>query len=58
MEHEETTVSPKYHPLLRSGQALGACRWLASLERQCQYLDAMHTARNTGKSSIVDQRNK
>ncbi|KAM0902751.1 hypothetical protein ACQ4PT_019050 [Festuca glaucescens] len=47
MEHEETTVSPKFHPLLRSGQALGACRWLASLERQCQYLGTMHSARNT-----------
>ncbi|KAM0911556.1 hypothetical protein ACQ4PT_013384 [Festuca glaucescens] len=47
MEHEETTVSPKYHPLLRSGQALGACRWLASLERQCQYLGKIHSFRNT-----------
>ncbi|KAM0902747.1 hypothetical protein ACQ4PT_019047 [Festuca glaucescens] len=43
MEYDETTVSPLYHPLIRSGQALGACRWLASLQRQCEYLAIMHS---------------
>ncbi|KAG8050488.1 hypothetical protein GUJ93_ZPchr0009g691 [Zizania palustris] len=37
-EYDETAVHQLYRPLLRSGQALGARRWLASLQRQCQYL--------------------
>ncbi|OEL19782.1 Homeobox-leucine zipper protein ROC6 [Dichanthelium oligosanthes] len=37
-EYDETAVHHLYRPLLRSGQALGARRWLASLQRQCQYL--------------------
>nr|ABG73462.1 homeodomain transcription factor [Oryza brachyantha] len=36
--YDETAVHQLYRPLLRSGQALGARRWLASLQRQCQYL--------------------
>ncbi|CAM0946208.1 unnamed protein product [Alopecurus aequalis] len=43
MEYDESTVSALYHPLLRSGQALGACRWLASLQRQCEYLGILHS---------------
>jgi homeobox-leucine zipper protein len=42
MEYEETSVSPLYHPLISSGQALGASRWLASLQRQCEYLAIVH----------------
>jgi homeobox-leucine zipper protein len=37
-EYDEAVVHPLYRPLLQSGQALGARRWLASLQRQCQYL--------------------
>ncbi|CAN6205269.1 unnamed protein product [Urochloa humidicola] len=37
-EYDETAVHQLYRQLLRSGQALGARRWLASLQRQCQYL--------------------
>ncbi|XP_062193783.1 homeobox-leucine zipper protein ROC6-like [Phragmites australis] len=37
-EYDEAAVHQLYRPLLRSGQALGARRWLASLQRQCQYL--------------------
>lgn len=37
-EYDETSVHQLYRQLLRSGQALGARRWLASLQRQCQYL--------------------
>ncbi|THU55100.1 hypothetical protein C4D60_Mb11t03010 [Musa balbisiana] len=33
-EYDETTVHPLYRPLLRSGSALGARRWVASLQRQ------------------------
>ncbi|CAL9124998.1 unnamed protein product [Musa textilis] len=33
-EYDEATVHPLYRPLLRSGSALGARRWVASLQRQ------------------------
>nr|BAJ96997.1 predicted protein [Hordeum vulgare subsp. vulgare] len=36
-EYDEAAVHELYRPLLRSGQALGARRWLASLQRQCEY---------------------
>ncbi|WOL00101.1 homeobox-leucine zipper protein ROC5-like [Canna indica] len=37
-EYDEATVHPLYRPLLRSGMALGARRWIATLQRQCQSL--------------------
>lgn len=37
-EYDEAAAHELYRPLLRSGQALGARRWLASLRRQCEYL--------------------
>lgn len=37
-EYDEAAAHDLYRPLLRSGQALGARRWLASLQRQCEYL--------------------
>ncbi|TVU13810.1 hypothetical protein EJB05_37239, partial [Eragrostis curvula] len=36
-EYDEATVVPLFKPLLRSGQALGARRWLPVLKRQCEY---------------------
>ena len=49
MEYEKITVSHKYHPLLRSGQALGAGRWIASLQRQCEYHAIVHSYFNNGE---------
>uniref|UniRef100_A0ACD5ZL64 Uncharacterized protein n=1 Tax=Avena sativa TaxID=4498 RepID=A0ACD5ZL64_AVESA len=43
MEYDETTMSAMYHPLIRSGQALGACRWLASFQWQSDYLATMYS---------------
>ncbi|URE06484.1 Homeobox-leucine zipper protein [Musa troglodytarum] len=37
-EYDEAAVPPLYRPLLLSGLALGAHRWVASLQRQCQSL--------------------
>ena len=37
-EYDEATVHPLYRPLLRSGMALGAHRWVAALQRQCHSL--------------------
>ncbi|EEE61524.1 hypothetical protein OsJ_15826 [Oryza sativa Japonica Group] len=37
-EYDEASVHPLYRPLLRSGLALGAGRWIATLQRQCECL--------------------
>jgi len=37
-EYHEASVHQLYKPLLRSGLALGAGRWLATLQRQCEGL--------------------
>uniref|UniRef100_A0A0D9VJF6 Homeobox domain-containing protein n=1 Tax=Leersia perrieri TaxID=77586 RepID=A0A0D9VJF6_9ORYZ len=37
-EYDEVSVHQLYRPLLRSGLAFGARRWLATLQRQCECL--------------------
>ncbi|XP_078447932.1 homeobox-leucine zipper protein HDG1-like [Wolffia australiana] len=37
-EYDESGVHLLYRPLLRSGMALGAQRWVATLQRQCECL--------------------
>ncbi|XP_034604669.1 homeobox-leucine zipper protein ROC6-like [Setaria viridis] len=38
-EYDDTAVPPLFRQLLfQSGQALGAIRWLTSLQRQCEYM--------------------
>ncbi|CAL9088566.1 unnamed protein product [Musa acuminata var. zebrina] len=37
-EYDEAAVHPLFRPLVRSGMALGAHRWVASLQRRCQSL--------------------
>lgn len=37
-EYNEEVVHQLYRPLLRSGMALGAQRWVATLQRQCECL--------------------
>ncbi|AQK45451.1 Outer cell layer2 [Zea mays] len=37
-EYPEASVHQLYQPLMRSGLALGAGRWLATLQRQCECL--------------------
>jgi hypothetical protein len=56
-EYDEVAVHQLYRPLLRSGQALGARRWLASLQRQCEYLailcsNALPAGDHAGELSI------
>ncbi|URE02444.1 Homeobox-leucine zipper protein [Musa troglodytarum] len=53
-EYDEAAVPPLYRPLLLSGLALGAHRWVASLQRQCQSLAILMSSSlppvdNTGK---------
>ncbi|KAM0838756.1 hypothetical protein ACQ4PT_060766 [Festuca glaucescens] len=40
-EYDESSVHQLYQPLLRSGLALGAGRWFATLQRQCECLDIL-----------------
>ncbi|XP_072151392.1 homeobox-leucine zipper protein ROC6 [Setaria viridis] len=47
-EYDETTVSPLFRGLFQSGQALGASRWLASLQRQCEYMATLHCTHSSG----------
>ncbi|RZS19465.1 hypothetical protein BHM03_00051864 [Ensete ventricosum] len=52
--YDEAAVHPLYRPLLLSGLALGARRWVASLQRQCQSLAILMSSSlppddNTGK---------
>nr|CAB3452675.1 unnamed protein product [Digitaria exilis]CAB3456388.1 unnamed protein product [Digitaria exilis] len=42
-EYDETTVPTMFRPLFRSGKALGAHRWLASLQRQCEVLAVLRS---------------
>ncbi|KAG0529274.1 hypothetical protein BDA96_05G084400, partial [Sorghum bicolor] len=42
-EYDETMV-PTFRPLLRSGKAFGAHRWLATLQRQYEYLAVLHSS--------------
>ncbi|KAI0520523.1 hypothetical protein KFK09_007999 [Dendrobium nobile] len=37
-EYDEAAVHQLYRPVLRSGMALGAQRWVATLQRQCECL--------------------
>jgi hypothetical protein len=43
LEVDMTQVPEVYHPLLRSGHALGARRWLTSLQRWSQHLNVLRS---------------
>ncbi|XP_021310588.1 homeobox-leucine zipper protein ROC6-like [Sorghum bicolor] len=43
-EYDETMVPTLFRPLLRSGKAFGAHRWLASLQSQYEYLTILHSS--------------
>lgn len=55
VELDSTVVPGLYLPLLRSGHALGARRWLTSLQRHCQYLAILrlNPTRYVGKTSCA-----
>lgn len=40
-EYDENAIHYLYRPLIRSGMAYGAQRWLANLQKQCDFLDAV-----------------
>ncbi|XP_066393860.1 homeobox-leucine zipper protein ROC6-like [Miscanthus floridulus] len=60
-EYDETTVPTMFRPLFRSGKALGAHRWLASLRRKCEYLAALHSSqvpRNDNTAAAISSMGK
>ncbi|KAL6851417.1 hypothetical protein ACP4OV_020350 [Aristida adscensionis] len=42
-EYDETAMPPLYRKLFAAGQALGARRWLMSLQKRCEYLAALES---------------
>ncbi|XP_062208962.1 homeobox-leucine zipper protein ROC6-like [Phragmites australis] len=52
-EYDETTVPMLFKPLFLAGQALGARRWLAVLQRQCEYLAVFRSSSIPGIDSTV-----
>ncbi|CAL5017538.1 unnamed protein product [Urochloa decumbens] len=60
-EYDETTVQPIFRQFFQSGQALGASRWLASLQRQCEYMAILHSSHSSaaamsalGRRSVLE----
>lgn len=37
-EYDESSIHHLYRPLLRSGMGFGAQKWVATLQRQCDFL--------------------
>ncbi|CAN6270541.1 unnamed protein product [Urochloa humidicola] len=55
-EYDETTVQPIFKQFFQSGQALGASRWLSSLQRQCEYMAIMHSSHSGAAMSALGRR--
>ncbi|XP_074587804.1 homeobox-leucine zipper protein HDG1-like isoform X2 [Curcuma longa] len=52
-EYDESQVHLLYRPLLRSGLAFGAGRWLATLQRRCECLAFLLSASNSDESGAI-----
>ncbi|XP_062222461.1 homeobox-leucine zipper protein ROC5 [Phragmites australis] len=59
-EYDEASVHQLYRPLLRSGLAFGARRWLATLQRQCECLAILMSPDtvSANDSSVITQEGK
>ncbi|KAK3158714.1 hypothetical protein QOZ80_2AG0140630 [Eleusine coracana subsp. coracana] len=59
-EYDEASVHQLYRPLLRSGLAFGARRWLATLQRQCECLATLMSPDtvSANDSSVITQEGK
>ncbi|XP_055827868.1 homeobox-leucine zipper protein ROC5-like isoform X2 [Solanum dulcamara] len=53
MEYDESTIHNYYRPYIRSGLGFGAQRWIATLQRQCEFLAVMSSAVPSGDNSVV-----
>ncbi|KAG6501791.1 hypothetical protein ZIOFF_041675 [Zingiber officinale] len=54
-EYDEAAVHPLYRPVLSSGIALGAPRWIAALQRQCQSLGVLMSSPSTDGANTITQ---
>ena len=54
-EYLEATVPELFRQFFRSGQAYGACRWLRSLQRQCEYMAILHSTSNSSGKSVKNK---
>nr|CAB3486754.1 unnamed protein product [Digitaria exilis] len=59
VEYNDTIVSPPFKSFFQSGQALGASRWLALLQRQCEYMSNQDSSYSSdmsdlGRRSVLD----
>ncbi|XP_078174089.1 homeobox-leucine zipper protein ROC6-like isoform X2 [Carex rostrata] len=52
VEYDESEIHQLYQPLVRSGLAFGARRWLATLQRQCQCLAFLMSSAPTVTTQI------
>ncbi|WVZ85171.1 LOW QUALITY PROTEIN: hypothetical protein U9M48_032121 [Paspalum notatum var. saurae] len=50
-QYIENSVPPLFRQLFQSGEALGARRWLASLQRECEYMALLHSSHVSGNCS-------
>ncbi|ONM30532.1 Homeobox-leucine zipper protein ANTHOCYANINLESS 2 [Zea mays] len=59
-EYDEASVHQLYRPLIRSGLAFGARRWLAMLQRQCECLAILMSPDtvSANDSSVITQEGK
>ncbi|TVU27987.1 hypothetical protein EJB05_19493 [Eragrostis curvula] len=59
-EYDEASVHQLYRPLLRSGLAFGARRWLATLQRQCECLAILMSPDtvSANDSTVITQEGK
>lgn len=51
MEYDESTIHNYYRPYIRSGLGFGAQRWIATLQRQSEFLAVMSSAVPSGDNS-------
>ncbi|KAK4734484.1 hypothetical protein R3W88_008745 [Solanum pinnatisectum] len=52
-EYDESITHKYYRPYIRSGLGFGAQRWIATLQRQCEFLAVMSSAVPSGDNSVV-----
>lgn len=53
MEYDESVTHNYYHPYIRSGLGFGAQRWIATLQRQCEFITVMSSPVPSGDNSVL-----
>lgn len=55
MEYDESVTHNYYHPYIRSGLGFGAQRWIATLQRQCEFITVMSSPVPSGDNSGISR---